>query len=883
MKNISFDNPYLLLIAIPMLLVVLVSFFIAIRKDNKSKSVVTSLVLHIIIAIITSLAIAGTTYTTVITKTEVVVVADVSYSAADSADKIDAYIAELEKSLVGNSDLAVVAFGRDYSLIKSFEDEELVSVRGAGVDDSATDIAAALDYSATLFGEDSIKRLILITDAGATDGSASRLVQSVDNLFAMDVTVDAIYLDSNIAEDEAEVQISAVDCVESTYRGHESSADVLINSTYDGRAILTLNRNGEEYSVSTVELSRGFNILNIDLPTDTDGVFEYTVTARAERDSSEHNNSYLFTQTVSGDVRVLFITTNADDITRAAEIYGENAVIDSYNASKKSGRAVPYTVEELAKYDEIILSDVDVRELNNYTAFINSVEVVVSQFGKSLMTFGNCHIQNKTEAVLENLQNMLPVSFGNSDRDAKLMTIVIDVSRSMQSAYRLITAKEAAIAIINLLEDNDRVGIVAFWGENYTVTLPTPASEKDALIKMINDLEAYQGTMIGSALDSAYSFMKDLDYSDKQVVLISDGLSYIEESGEDGAIDTAADMYADGIVVSTINTLCTEADAVSTMSGIAMSGGGSYYYIESAEGFEDQFYTEIADDMFDETVDGDYAVKVNRKSDAVLDGITHDSIPSVYGFVYSKAKASARVVLAVDYVKVSGGTVEAPLYAYWDYGNGTVSCYTSSLSGEWASGWSGETGGRLLSNMVTENLPKEKLGYPFTFNTDFESGVAYVEMIPVNLKADATVLLEVTTPSGVSETYTLTYDSTKYFYSFPTSEVGSYSLHLTYSYSDKVYEADRTVSISYFPEYNSFATFTATPLYKAIRNRGQITEDRLPEYEVELDTLTTYVTDFTVPFLIAAVALYVIDVIIRKLKWADITGLFKKSGRRKGA
>ena len=40
--------------------------------------------------------------------------------------------------------------------------------------------------------------------------------------------------------------------------------------------------------------------------------------------------------------------------------------------------------------------------------------------------------------------------------------------------------------------------------------------------------------------------------------------------------------------------------------------------------------------------------------------------------------------------------------------------------------------------------------------------------------------------------------------------------------------------------------------------------------------IDTYTIDFTMPFLIAAAALYVIDVIIRKLKWDDIKSLFKK-------
>lgn len=85
MKSISFDNPLWLLLLIPLLLGIAVPFIIAIRRENRSRSVVTSLVLHLVIATLVTLAAAGTVATTVITKTEIYVLADVSYSARAGA------------------------------------------------------------------------------------------------------------------------------------------------------------------------------------------------------------------------------------------------------------------------------------------------------------------------------------------------------------------------------------------------------------------------------------------------------------------------------------------------------------------------------------------------------------------------------------------------------------------------------------------------------------------------------------------------------------------------------------------------------------------------------------------------------------------------------
>ena len=59
MKNISFDNPYLLLIAIPLLAILLIPYFISVNKDNRNKGWIASLVIHTAIVVCVSLAAAG--------------------------------------------------------------------------------------------------------------------------------------------------------------------------------------------------------------------------------------------------------------------------------------------------------------------------------------------------------------------------------------------------------------------------------------------------------------------------------------------------------------------------------------------------------------------------------------------------------------------------------------------------------------------------------------------------------------------------------------------------------------------------------------------------------------------------------------------------------
>ena len=81
------------------------------------------------------------------------------------------------------------------------------------------------------------------------------------------------------------------------------------------------------------------------------------------------------------------------------------------------------------------------------------------------------------------------------------------------------------------------------------------------------------------------------------------------------------------------------------------------------------------------------------------------------------------------------------------------------------------------------------------------------------------------------------------------------------------------------PEYDSFVVFSAANLTSVIRDRGVVYEDNSLVVENNMDEVSTYQVDFTIALLAIAVSLYVIDIIIRKLTWADIRSLFKRRAK----
>lgn len=866
MRNISFDNPWLLLLAIPLIAAVVVPYCIAIRKDNKNGHTVASLILHLLIIALVVPALAGMASVTVMTKTEVYVVADVSYSANRNLDLVDAYITELQGKLPENSTVGLVCFGKDVICVRKAGEGTLPSVKDTAVDDRATDIAGALEYTATLFSDGVIKRIVLLTDGKQTDADGtSALISAVEHLYADNIALDTVYVDNNLGTDVTEVQISGVDHTPSTYLGHRTDVSVLVQSSVQTDAIVSLYCGGECLQEKAVSLQAGYNPIGFTADTAAAGEFDYEVRIEAAGDTSPYNNCYTFTQSVTETLRVLLITSSQTDVNAAAQMYGAHAKIDAF----VNDANVPYTIEQLCAYDQIVLSGVDVGKLKNTTAFIQALDMAVSQFGKSLITIGDTNLQNQNDDSLSGLADMLPVRFGNDDADPKLYCLVLDSSRSMQMASRLIMTKKAAIKFLDLLNPEDYVMVVSFSGEVYIEQMPTEATNKEQVAAVINGIQPTQGTVIGAALKAAFHQMKSLSFSEKQIVLISDGMSYSAEP--DDAADMANQIYQAGIVTTVINTSCQE--GTENMQNIANYGRGRYYWLQDERDLDELIFGDVADEVTESVIEAQVAVTIKDAKDDAVAGISY--LPDVHGFVYAKAKASAKTVLTVPYTKASGSVLDAPLYAYWKYGNGRVACFTGALSGEWAKDWQGEDGARFMAAVASANTPTERIDYPYTLSVSYDGTQARVEMLPATLNPYATVQMRITAPDGTSVTVQPVFDSQRYAHEFAASEVGKYRVEISYAYEQSTFASESVFHLAYSPEYDAFLTFDAAELHNAVRNRGTLSEGSVPTLENDPDRLDTYSIYFTVPLLIAAAVLYIVDIMVRKITKHDLKSLFR--------
>ncbi len=901
MSSISFDNAYMLLIAIPIAVLLAVPFFLAVKKDNANSHNIASAVLHLLMGLCIAFAFAGTTVETTVTETDVYVLADVSYSSEKNLDTIDNYIEELNANLPKNSKLGVVCFAKEQQLLVPLG-KSVKSVKAADTDllvNSETDIESALDYASTLFRDGVIKRIVLMTDGKQTHVKDSNaLKRAVDAVRAEGIFVDAVYVDNNISQDAKEVQMMSAVATQNTYYDKAEEVEVTVRSNYQTNATVSLYRGNLKVEDKILKLEKGNNTLSFELDTGEKGTYEYEVVVNADGDENQLNNNAKFSQTVSNSVNVLLISEKAEDIAEIEERYDGKAKLTSFSPTEE----LPVSIEELCEYDEIVLSNVDLTNARDSELFLDNLNIAISKFGKSLVTIGNVYTQDKEE--LDSLANMLPVRFGNADRNSKLYTIVIDSSRSMETFSRFAIAKSASSQLISKLNEGDYACIVAFNGNYYTVFSPeeisdTPKagqsySSRDRALSAIESIEAEHGTVISFGLQEAFAKIKNLPFEEKQVMLISDGLT-VENLGagslsEDEKITNVLnDMSKNRIAVSVID-VGRGADATSTaeqakkrLEKVASLTGGKYTYAPSMDALRDVVFSEgIFDDLTNVVFDDEPAnVIVARSSDVTLNGVSFVSTDYITGFIYSKAKSGSTTVLELSYEERN-----VPLYSYWNYGKGRVSTLATSLAHtkEWDNA---RLRTPFYENVLATNIPSEKANHPFTLETVEENGYINVTVTPSKVSNDVTMKITLTAPGEtanaerITEQSDMTFATSCYKYSFATYNVGEY--HLVVDYITKgqhAYSASYSYYVAYLPEYDSFAVYDMGVLHKMIGSEGTVMDgDDVIRIENDESMITSYVVNMTLILLAICVALFVADVIVRKIKWEDIRSLFGK-GRK---
>lgn len=170
----------------------------------------------------------------------------------------------------------------------------------------------------------------------------------------------------------------------------------------------------------------------------------------------------------------------------------------------------------------------------------------------------------------------IPTSEGNN------IVFLLDVSGSMDEPNKLPLLAESFALLVEELDEDDRVSIVTYAGDNQVVADSVPGSEHGVLVDHLRSLEAGGSTGGADGLRTAYELAEEnfVEGGNNRVILATDGDFNVGPSTPEELTDLIEAERESGIYVSVLGFGMYNLKD-STMEAIADHGNGNYAYIDT--------------------------------------------------------------------------------------------------------------------------------------------------------------------------------------------------------------------------------------------------------------------------------------------------------------
>jgi Ca-activated chloride channel family protein len=599
-------------------------------------------------------------------------------AAVDLSDSIDAdgrewerrYLAELDARLPPGDDLAVIAFAGDAALLRSPGSRTPLQPWQPLATSGATDLSRAIGAAMALFPDGGAHRLLLLTDGNETRGDVGR---QLPWLRSAHVRIDAAVPPQRQAADVRLDKVIAPPLV-----GMDAAVPIRVIAQNHGRlraAVLNLYLDDVIADSSAVELQPGRNALTLTTQFGDTGSHRLRAELAVDGDPSPANNTRDVGITIRGRTRVLVLTPRpqsviADALTRK----GLTAIVQPANA--------PITLAALLSHHAVVLEDVTAADLAKPTADV--LDTYVAEYGGGLIVAGGAGTFGDPELSHTALRRLLPVTLEphrprQGSREPLALFLVIDRSNSMGYNSRIGTlrdgeklryAKEAALAVIRQLKDQDRVGVIAFDSQPHEIApLAALRDTRQQLEDMIPRLVENGGTDFYDALVLAREQLIASRVNRRHIILLTDGDTNRAAPGEYRAL--THDLSADKISVTTIR-IGDNTVNLKLLKDISSETGGEFHYVQDAEMLPELMLRETTRALSPGTGTEQYFPRLGAPTQA-LQGIDEPQLPPLGAYAYAQPKDGAETLLQVTRLERRD-----PLLAAWQYGLGRVAAFTAS-------------------------------------------------------------------------------------------------------------------------------------------------------------------------------------------------------------
>ncbi len=568
----------------------------------------------------------------------------------------------LQSGLGAETESFVVLLGDEPALLPAGPEPDVAQFQTTHGGDSH--YSAAIDYAQALFPAGASRDIVLIGDGHETRGN---LLEAARQASVGGVRLHAVPV-AGPRKPDARVR----ELVASRNRLNEGATLKLtasLESTLDASGTLRLFENGVQVEQRPVTLKAGQPLAETFTRTPGErNIFKYrAVLEGISADTIPANNSALALVDVRGRLRLLYLDNESGE----AQYLQQAMAKEGIELDLRQPGNIPGTLDQLAGYDGIILSDVPAHQLGEGT--MNAMRDYVDKLGGGFLMLGGPNSFGLGGFYKTPVDDILPVRLKAPDEEEKqsaAVAIVMDRSGSM-AGEKLEMAKSASIATAEVLGRNDFIGIYAFDSEAHVVAPMTRLTSTATVAGQISAVASGGGTNLQPAFEQAREALRRVKTKVKHMIILTDG----QTSGS-GYEAMAAQCRGEGITISTVSI--GEGSHVALLQAIASSGGGQSYTTTDASGIT-RIFTQDTLMHTGRMMREEPFIPVLTEKHPMLAGFDKWASPDLLGYVKTIRKSTAQVPLVTD--------TGDPLLAHWRFGLGKVTAFTSDAKSRWASLW----------------------------------------------------------------------------------------------------------------------------------------------------------------------------------------------------
>lgn len=524
---------------------------------------------------------------------------------------------------------------------------------------SGTNLAAAIEAAAGAIPPQYVPQIVLFSDGNQTEGDAVKAALQAG------VPLATVPLKTR---PDPEVQVSAVNVPAQVREGEPFNVEVVIDANHDDEGIVEVFRGAHKVIDQRQKLKQGENRFRFQQSISKERLAEYRVRIReVSQDTFLDNNAESGLVFTSGKPRVLLIESDpklAQQLVWALE--QEEIEVDV-----RPPQGMPDNLSDLQNYELLVLSNVPATALSQHQMEI--ARTWVQDLGGGFMMLGGEQSFGLGGYYKTALEEILPVRSDfekEKEKPSLAMVLVIDKSGSM-GGEKIELAKTAAKSAVELLGSSDKIGVLAFEGENYWVSDLQPAANKSRIVDDISRIEAGGGTNMYPAMDEAHSALQGTVAKLKHVIILTDGIS---APGDFEGL--AGTMATERITVSTVGV--GEGADTNLLEEIARIGQGRYYFTDDPAAVPQIFAKETVTASKSAIDEQPFVPQVVRSTQALAE-IDFESAPFLLGYVMTRPKPTCEFILATE----KGD----PLLVWWRYGLGMTVAFTSDAKSRWGAEW----------------------------------------------------------------------------------------------------------------------------------------------------------------------------------------------------